>query len=115
MDGRRDYLIEVIERAGEAFAALVTGRAQAQEHAADAVLDPRYHETFVYGNVLIAGPGQAAQVVHYGGDTIGYEHVRRLLLSARTQLPLPLPPQTHEHVRGGDYFSASHREIDHAA
>ncbi len=48
-------------------------------------------------------------------DTIGYEHVRRLLLSARTQLPLPLPPQTHEHVRGGDYFSASHREIDHAA
>lgn len=45
----------------------------AQEHAADAVLDPRYHETFVYGNVLIAGPGQAAQVVHYGGDTIGYE------------------------------------------
>lgn len=48
-------------------------------------------------------------------DTIGYEHVRRLLHSARIQLPLPLPAQTHEHVRGGDYFSASPQEIDHAA
>jgi hypothetical protein len=45
----------------------------AQEHAADAVADPRYHETYVYGNVLIAGPGAASQVVHYGGDTVGYE------------------------------------------
>ena len=48
-------------------------------------------------------------------DTIGYEHVRRLLLSARNQLPLPLPPQTHEHVRGSDYYSASHPEVRHAA
>ncbi|MFO0618811.1 MAG: right-handed parallel beta-helix repeat-containing protein [Polyangiaceae bacterium] len=45
----------------------------AQEHAVDALADPRYHETFVYGNVLITGPGAASQVVHYGGDTIGYE------------------------------------------
>jgi len=48
-------------------------------------------------------------------DTIGYEHMRRLLISARIKLPLPLPAQTHEHVRGGDYFSASQQEIDHAA
>lgn len=48
-------------------------------------------------------------------DTIGYEHVRRLLLSASTQLPLPLTPQTHEHIRGSAYFSASPKEIDHAA
>lgn len=45
----------------------------AQEHAADAVADPRYHDTYVYGNVLIAGPGAASQVVHYGGDSVGDE------------------------------------------
>ena len=65
-------------------------------------------------------------------DSIGYENVRRLLLVAQTQLPLPLPHVAHEHVRGGDYYategstipvtvapsSASHsnaKEISHAA
>jgi transposase len=38
-------------------------------------------------------------------DAIGYEHVRRLLIVAQVQPPLPLPPVTHEHVRGGDYYS----------
>ena len=50
-------------------------------------------------------------------DSIGYDNVRRLLLTAENQLPLPLPPTTHEHVRGGDYYAApsSTQEIDHAA
>lgn len=30
--------------------------------------DPRYRQTFVYGNVLIKRDGGHAQVVHYGGD-----------------------------------------------
>lgn len=46
MDGRRDYLIEVIERAGEAFAALVTGRAQLQEHAADEDVEAAFEREF---------------------------------------------------------------------
>ena len=52
-------------------------------------------------------------------DAIGYENVRRLLLTARVQppLPLPLPPAVHEHVRGGDYYGAhaTTEEVDHAA
>ncbi len=37
MDGRRDYIVEVIERAGQALAAMVTGRApdEAKEDEAD--------------------------------------------------------------------------------
>jgi hypothetical protein len=45
----------------------------AQEDAADAQADPRYRQTFVYGNVLISGPNDAAALVHYGGDTTGFE------------------------------------------
>lgn len=37
-------------------------------------------------------------------QSIGYDHVRRLLLVAQVQVPLPLPTITHEHVRGGDYY-----------
>jgi hypothetical protein len=49
-------------------------------------------------------------------DTIGYEHVRRQLLVASVQAPLPLPTQTHEHVRGGDYYSAVQTaEVSHVA
>ncbi|MGQ0801591.1 MAG: hypothetical protein ACT4NL_15950, partial [Pseudomarimonas sp.] len=53
-------------------------------------------------------------------DTIGYEHVRRLLLTADVQAPLPLPSNSHEHVRGGDYYAAggtqaTSQEITHAA
>ena len=49
-------------------------------------------------------------------DTIGYEHVRRQLLVASVQAPLPLPPQTHEHVRGGDYYTATQaEEVNHVA
>ena len=47
-------------------------------------------------------------------DTIGYEHVRQLLLSARNQLPLPLPPRTHEHVRGSDYYSSAQTTQEHS-
>lgn len=46
-------------------------------------------------------------------DTIGYEAVRRQLLIANVQTPLPLPAVVHEHVRGGDYYSAA--EVSHAA
>src|SRR3546814_4917307 len=39
-------------------------------------------------------------------DAIGYQSVRGLLLTARTQLPLPLPPTAHENVRGSGYYDA---------
>jgi transposase len=45
-------------------------------------------------------------------DTIGYEAVRRQLLIAKLQTPLPLPTPTHEYVRGSDYYST---ETDHVA
>lgn len=49
-------------------------------------------------------------------DTIGYDAVRRLLLVAQVQAPLPLPAVTHEHVRGGDYYGATGAaEVIHAA
>lgn len=49
-------------------------------------------------------------------DTIGYEAVRRQLLIAGMQAPLPLSPTTHEHVRGSDYFGASSAtEVSHVA
>lgn len=33
--------------------------------------DPRYQQTFVYGNVLLntSGPGNASNLIHYGGDS----------------------------------------------
>lgn len=36
-----------------------------------AVVDPRFQQTFVYGNVLLntAGPGNASNLIHYGGDS----------------------------------------------
>lgn len=46
-------------------------------------------------------------------DTIGYAAVQRLLQVAHVQPPLPLPPVTHEHVRGGDYYAAT--EVRHVA
>ena len=30
--------------------------------------DPRFHQTFVYGNVLISGPTDGSSLIHYGGD-----------------------------------------------
>lgn len=49
-------------------------------------------------------------------DTVGYDAVRRLLLVAQVQTPLPLPAVTHEHVRGGDYYGATGAaEVNHAA
>ena len=50
-----------------------------------------------------------------GLDTIGYEAVRRQLLIAQVQRPLPLPPIPHEHVRGSDYYAAPHAEASHVA
>ncbi len=43
-----------------------------------AVIDPRYQQTFVYGNVLIdtAGPGNSSNLIHYGGDS-GDESIYR--------------------------------------
>ncbi len=45
----------------------------AQEHVNFAKADPRYRQTFVYGNVLLSGPQDAAALIHYGGDTTGFE------------------------------------------
>lgn len=41
--------------------------------------DPRYQQTFVYGNVLLdtAGPGNASNLVHYGGDSGDYSIYRK--------------------------------------
>jgi len=46
MDGRRDYLIEVIERAGEAIASLITGRAQHEEQAVEADVEAGFEREF---------------------------------------------------------------------
>ena len=47
---------------------------------------------------------------------IGYGNVRRLLTMAPVQTPLALVPITHEHVRGGDYYSGHTAvEVVHAA
>jgi hypothetical protein len=45
----------------------------AQEHIKAALADPRYRETFVYGNVMLSGPQDASNIIHYGGDTTGFE------------------------------------------
>ena len=40
------------------------------EDTATVPADPRYGETFVYGNILIEGDGEGnSQIVHYGGDS----------------------------------------------
>jgi hypothetical protein len=40
--------------------------------------DPRYHETFVYGNVLVEAEGEGnSQIVHYGGDSGSEEQYRK--------------------------------------
>lgn len=40
-------------------------------------LEPDYHRAFVYGNVLISNPGDAAAFVHYGGDNGDYDTYRK--------------------------------------
>ena len=47
----------------------------AQEHAEHAQADPRYRQTFVYGNTIInsEAEGDGSYLVHYGGDTVGFE------------------------------------------
>jgi hypothetical protein len=39
--------------------------------------DPRYRQTFVYGNILIKRGGGHAQVVHYGGDNANFGTYRK--------------------------------------
>ncbi len=39
-----------------------------EESAAITTKDARYHDTWVYGNVLISGPDDGSTLVHYGGD-----------------------------------------------
>ncbi len=41
----------------------------AQEARADNLPDPRFHESWVYGNVLVRGPVASGSMVHYGGDS----------------------------------------------
>ena len=47
-------------------------------------------------------------------NLIGYQALRNLLSSAQLQTPLPLPPVSHEHLRGGDYYAGA-QENRHAA
>lgn len=63
-----------------------------------------------------AGALEAACARAMALESIGYENVRRLLMVAQIQVPLPLPAVSHEHVRGGDYYGASSvTEVAHAA
>lgn len=41
------------------------------------VADPAFHETFVYGNVLVRGSVNAGSIVHYGGDSGLFENYRK--------------------------------------
>ncbi|MDB5339826.1 MAG: hypothetical protein JWN70_5445 [Planctomycetaceae bacterium] len=43
----------------------------AEDSYGQAGADPRYQQTFVYGNILInlSGPGNSSNLVHYGGDS----------------------------------------------
>jgi fibronectin type 3 domain-containing protein len=41
---------------------------EAQNQSDLAMTLPEYHKTFVYGNVLVAPPGDASSVVYFGGD-----------------------------------------------
>ena len=42
---------------------------------------PHYHETFVYGNILIEAEGQGnSQIVHYGGDSVTTDDYRKGML-----------------------------------
>ena len=43
----------------------------AQESASITTKLPSYRETYVYGNVLRAGPGETGTMIHYGGDDPG--------------------------------------------
>jgi len=38
--------------------------------------DPRYHQVFVYGNVMMNGPKDGSSLIHFGGDT-GIERIYR--------------------------------------
>ncbi len=46
MDGRRDYLVEVIERAGQALAAMVTGASDAVTHEQDVDVEAAFGREF---------------------------------------------------------------------
>lgn len=49
----------------------------AQEAVAETVAMPGFHETFVYGNVLIRNGTREGTMIHYGGDSGIYEHYRK--------------------------------------
>jgi hypothetical protein len=49
---------------------------EAEESAALTTRAPGYHETYVYGNVLINGPRDGYNLIHYGGDN-GRENTYR--------------------------------------
>lgn len=40
-----------------------------EESAKTTTADPRFHKTYVYGNVLLNGPLDGGNLVHYGGDS----------------------------------------------
>lgn len=39
-----------------------------EESVAMSLKDPRYHDTWVYGNIMISGPEDGSSLIHYGGD-----------------------------------------------
>jgi PKD repeat protein len=53
---------------------------EAQNEADLAMTLPEYHQTFVYGNTLVAPEGNASDIVYYGGDASPYPFYRKGVL-----------------------------------
>ena len=49
----------------------------AQEASATTVPMPSFHQTYVYGNVLVRGKSPAGSMVHYGGDSYVFQNYRK--------------------------------------
>ncbi len=49
----------------------------AQEAAESNLADPAFHESWVYGNVLVRGGVPGGSLVHYGGDSDVLDHYRK--------------------------------------
>jgi hypothetical protein len=49
----------------------------AQEAASSTLALPSFHESFVYGNVIVRNGAGKGSMIHYGGDSYVYDHYRK--------------------------------------